>query len=557
MKKTIKIFLVIVLVVILGLEIYLYFFKSSDKQVNDNITNDINQKKGVKIDTKHLADLYTGYNSDNLTYDGVKESDQVYYTTISGLKNKTIENKVNKKIKEKIDKLKVNLDANHSVSNKIVSNFENTLSIGFCINEKDSNGKFYECDEWSSYSDSLNLDLTSGKELKITDVVNTKPVLKKQLLSKAYEDFSKKVGIVCEGGPCEIENPDYSMVEDEQFSIASKFNKEDYYFVFNPKQLQVVFNNTKIKNVQTCWDKTDGCYKAKVGGADTFVKDNYETTYTAKIDLLDLLDNLIIYDKFKTNDTIYEKDSTKIDRKFIFEKTEDDAYESGFIENDKYLVDYSLIDIFDKKFPSKVKESLLKEMITNNDKFTVYDVFGSVQSIGSYDYFVNQGGTTYDYVYYNVYQYDLDKNVFEENKKQIYIDKYSKIDTSEGPSYIYDVKTNSYNTYSYLSNYLTKKKFYYYIYDSNGNRIDTSNILNKDYLSTVIPNEWYSLGKYNNINDMVKNALIINNEEKSYPNNLVIFVSGFDTIKLKYKGNEITLSKNYSEYGNIAKQLYK
>ena len=556
MKKILKIMLPILFLIILVLEIYVYFFKSKQ-----NISNEISKKTNVqeeKIDTEHLANLYTGYNKDNLIYDVITENEQVYYTTISGLKNKNIEKNINQKIKEKIDKLKDKIDSNHSLSNDIVSNFENTLSIGFCINEKNENGKFNECSLTNDYIDSLNFDLTTGNELKITDIVNTKQSLKDQLLKQSYEDFSKYVGIVCGGGPCTLDNPDYSMVEEEQLQVASKFNKEKYYFVFDPKEIKLIFNDLNIKRIYTCWENENGSYDASVAGTPMKVKDNYQKEYTSKLELINLIDNLLIYDKFKTNDNIYEKDSTKINMKFSLELSENDGYDSDMIQSDSYLVDYSLLDTFGMNFITTAKASLLKEMITNDNKFNIYNVFGKIHTIGNYNY-LTKIGSSYNYVNYDVYQYSLDKNIFEENKKKIYVDKYNKISLEDGPYYNYDSNNKDYVTYTYLKDYLSKNKFFYYIYDINGKRVDTSNILNKEYLNKVIPDEWYSLGKYKTIDEMVKNALIIDNEKHNYPNNLVINDGYYNNngIKLKYKGKEIVLANTYNECQKVVNDLYK
>lgn len=542
MKKFLKIFLFIALIVILGIEVYFYFFARNGNQneIKDSSSNVTKKEKA----TNYEVDLYSGYNKDNLTYTDNKESEHISYKTISGLKNKKIEDEINKKIKDKVDKLKKDLPSNYLISTNINSNFENTLSIGFCRQEK-----IYENCSIGEQKAALNFDLTTGKELKLEDIVNSKDNFKQNVLDKSYEDFSKYVGIVCEGGPCEHSNPDYSVVEDEVFQIASKYNKGEYYFTYNPEYIYITFNNVKIKDVEYCYENKEGCYEIKIDGtSETIpVRDNYLNTYTAKIRLVDFYDNLAIYDKFKTDNSIYEKESTKIKRKFTL--SDQSIYsDSEMIETDNYLVDYDLIT-YETKRVDKAKNSLLKEMVSSNkDKFTIYNVFGEDRYLIA--------NNKYNYVYYDVLKYELDKNKYKDSKKQIYLDKYNKIDTTEEPIYAYEKPSYEYKTYSYLKDNFVKKQFYYYLFDKDGNEIDSSDILNKDYLSIVIPNEWYSLGSDKTIDDMVKNSLLMHDEKYSYPNNLVIYDLG-NRIKLKYKNKEISLCDDYETYGDIENMLFK
>lgn len=566
MNKNLKIFLTILLILILGIEIYLYFTKTEDSIISDN--NDVKETKEI-VNNDYKVDVFTGYSVGSLTYKEIKESKQVYYKTISGLKDKIIENKVNDKIKEKIDKLKESLDKDHSLSNVIVSNFENTISIGFCLNER-FDGDFYECDSWDSI-DALNIDLNTGNELTLLDIVNNKEIIKSKILQEANIDFSRMVAFACSDGDCAIKNPDFSMVEEEQLQIARKFNNDDYTFVFDPESISIIFNDVRIKEILECDDNEKGCYKVKAGygGEDSYtwtesVKDYYNKTYNTSLYYLDFVDNVVIYDKFRKEDNIYEKGSTKVDKKF----TLNGGYDVGeianniFIEEDNYLVDYSLsleyLNVED--IDVKIRNSLLKEMIKNNNKFTIYNVFGNSNTIRNYDY-KTKTGNDYDYVYFTVYEYQLDKNTYNQNKRQIYIDKYDKLQWGYGGTIDYRTDENDeYYTYPYLKKYLTNKKFYYYIYDKNGNELNAKDILNKDYLEEVIPSEWYTLGGYNNIDDMVKNSLIIRNTKKDFSNYLVIY-EDWHEIKLKYKGKEIVLinqeSYDYDEYENIQKKLYK
>lgn len=551
MKKILKIFIFLLLMGILSFEVYLYFFK--EERGNKTIQDDI-------VETKYLVDIYTPYNNDNLTYNDIVESDRVYYKTISGLKNKDIETIVNNKIKDKINILKNDLDSDKSLSNVIVSNFENTISIGFCYNEKNeySDTDYYDCYPYEAI-DSLNIDLTTGNEIKITDVLNSKKALKEKIVEKSYEDFVKNIGFVYGGVPSKNDEPDYSSIEDQMLQIINKYNKDDYIFIYDPISITLMFKDVDIINTEVCFDEIEGCRKTTVGDEDykedIYIKDIHEKQYVLYLELFDLLDNITIYNKFKTVDSIYEKESDIISLKF---RTKEDLINNNAFmsENEKELIDYDLLNTYEAKYNNTAKDMLLDEMEYPNSQFTIYNVYGDIYEIGYYDYRDYENSKRYNYVNYDVLKYGLDRNIYLQNKKQIYLDKYSKISDVEGIYYRQN-SDNSYQSYPYLNDYLEKQLYYYYIFDDNGKYYDTKDIMDEEYLKSVIPDEWYTIGDYKNYDSMIEDAYIMINEIHTYPNRLVIYDLSSDQIRLKYKGNVITLCNDYDDCKYLKKILYK
>jgi len=546
MKKGLKVLLIIILILVLGLEIYYY--------LNQNKTATINEKlieTPKKIDTKNLVNLYTGYNYDNLTFKIEKEEKNVIYQTINGLKDKDIENKVNAKIKEKIKNLKQQLNSKEKLYNKIVSNFENTISIAFFKNDyedpydnsKDLN-EHYLID--SEYLAVLNIDLTTGNELTIMDIINKKESLKSALVKLGYDDLYKEIGIVCEGGPCTNPEPNYSTVEDSLLSIVNQFNKNNYKFTYTPEALTLIFDDVKINNPIVC-DGEEADKNCKKYENVSINQTNYETRYGIVIPMYELADNLLIYDKFKTENNIYEKNSTLVERKFILPDSIESV--SKIIENKNSLIDYNIPGIIfeNKNFYEKIRNIAVKEVSgIKTNKFNIYNMMGKESSVGDYYY-----------VWFDVRHYSLDKSIYEQYKKRIYLDKLTLKEDEMG-NYVYNTYTDNGKKelgYEYLKKYLNKKAYLYYLLDDNGKEVYEKDILSKEYLKSVIPSEWLRLGKYHTYDELINNSLILKSEDYSYPNNLVIYIDDDSTIKLKYKGKVINLTKN-SEV-EIEEKLFK
>ena len=555
MKRVLKVLVILLLIGVLGTEIYLYFFKGDNTDNPLKISNE-------KQETKYLVDIYSGYQLNGISFKDVKEKNDVYYKTITGLKDKELERKINSKIKDKVENLKKDIDRKHNLVAGIFANYENTLSIGFCSFEKDE----YPIEDSGCYFydqfDSLNSDLTTSNYIKIEDITNAKSIIKDQIVKIGYEELSKSIGLVCGGGPCQNPDPDYSVVEDELLSLVNKFNNNDYVFVYNHDNLMLKFKNVKILSPEMCFDKvTKDCKKYKVKGIEEPVyinQNNYVTEYQLYIPFTNIVDNLTIYDKFKTNDSIYEKDGKKVNVKFF---SEDEYSHPDMIESDNSLIDYNLFYYNDEDTTDaslSVKKNLINEMkALETNKFNIYNVFGSTN-------FLNKNDEEYSYIYFDVRHYNLPERIYKNNREKIYLDKYNKVVHGGGGAGYnsYEIKNNSNPDdskfeygYEFLKDYMNRGAFFYYIYDKDGEEVQTEDFVSHDYLKSVIPDSWLSLGNYKNVEAMIKDSLIIMSEDYSYPDKLVIFDYGGDVI-LKYKGKQIKLTNDNVDYDEIAEQLY-
>ncbi len=555
MKKG-KIIVLIILIILIGIETF-WFLYNKDERINGSGLSQPMIDEVDKNDEKYIVDLFTPYDLNSLEYKEMKE-DNITYHIISGLKNKEIEENINKKIKDKIFSLKNknSEEINYSFYTNIVGSFENVLSMEFIVKVPKTN---FWGDEYFKdiVEDVYNCDLNTGDELSITDLVLNKSILRSELANNAMEKIYKNIGFVCSGGPCANPEPDYGKVEDSALAIVNQYNKGNYLFTFTEGGINLYFNDVIVPNPKEYYDIDGNDYKkCKEYKSDYDVEekryicqDDYDIGYTTFIQYYKMADNVIIYDKYKSEDNIFTKDRERINRKFMKTNTGNDwtMYEV-MEENNNSLVDYNLntFNFFDgdEKVLDELKNKLIQETSElKKDKFNIYNVNGSVENFRDDRY----------YVYFEVTHYNLEKEKYLENKKQIYIDKYEKMfvgNIDEEMSY----KTE----YDYLDEYLTKKAYYFYIIDKNGKEYNTRDLLNSDFnFGDYIPNEWLNLGEYKSISDLVDSSFLMINEKAKFPDRLVIYDDGGVTLKLKYKELEAELGNEYIEKENIRDIMYK
>ena len=119
---------------------------------------------------------YTGYYNENNLYTEklyIDEEQYFSYIKISGLKDKSLEEKINKKLYDLVNE---QMDKGYTrIHSYVPLNAFNILSV-YIDAYKDSN---------SDYK-TINIDLTTGKEITLSDIVNTKNLIKP--ISHAYYD---------------------------------------------------------------------------------------------------------------------------------------------------------------------------------------------------------------------------------------------------------------------------------------------------------------------------------------------------------------------------------
>lgn len=545
-----KTFLIVLFIILLGVESYFLF--NSKKTPNKESTNN---KKEIVFDEnnkKYLVDVTTPYKENGLEFTVKEKSKNIYYT-ISGLKDKSIEDKINQKIEEKIQKLEEKYQGEEKyITGKIVGNFENILSIVFLTSDY-YNDYYYETEEdcYESYpygyEETLNIDLNTGEEFDLGDVLLKDSTLREILIAEITENAFRTVGL-----SYYLDRKDYSLVEDSVYSIINQYNKGNYIFSISPTHLSFHFNDVHFQN-PTLFDgaeSPEGLYDCETTGEGeysyTVCYDAYDTEYEIAIPLYPLVDDVIIYDRFKSEESLFQNDSKEIQLKFTFEHgddSDDEYVNHSFSSQENLFVDYDLEYYYEQmESAENLKNLVVKESSALNRKngYNILNLNGHYTFIGSYDY-----------IYYNVSSYNIDKDTFEKNKKDIYLNKFTKEN----------------HKYDFLKKYLYSEGFYFYLFNRDGEEVDVTDVLSDRYdFSAVIPEEWYSLGEYKNAEEMLNHALIMVNEDMEFPNRLVIYdgiqrdalVQYDETtqIVLKYKGRKKVLADGGEAAIALSEKLY-
>ena len=262
----------------------------------------IGTKKNQKYNQNDLKIIYQDTNYEGLEYKTLR---------INGLKNKEIENKINKELEEIEDEIRKKLvsasgeQENAYLSSNVNANYSNILSVTFYGSKSDS--KYVPQINIEKF---LNYDLTTGNKIKLEDLFlpGTDIDLYAQndiYKQKLHDSFSKKNIFF---------NPDYWQSGELQY-VLDEVDEIDFIKQYN-----------KYKN-----SKKD-FYLTTTGIGISYSKDgNYGDVY---IKYMDCLDNLVVYTKFLTKESIFERDDIGLKDLYVCSSVVDQNDQSVYLIKD-------------------------------------------------------------------------------------------------------------------------------------------------------------------------------------------------------------------------------
>ena len=261
--------------------------KSLTEQYDENDLKiiDISDKKGTRT-PKYDWDTNTG-------------KINIEYIQIDGLKNTSIENKINNEIKNLVYSLYDNSELDDSKIDYIgiyayyAANFGNTLSLNI------SKSIYYKDDdaEFNSTNYTLNYNLTTGNKIKFIDLF-TNSSLKNALIQSIYDDVvSNYTYIDSPDGTIDMSKADLSTVEEETYILLNKLmnNLDNITFYYTPSYI-------------------------------------YIYDYELSITMSNIYSNIAIYNRFKTTESIFDGTYEGNKNMFVFSKR--NSYED--IQYSKY-----------------------------------------------------------------------------------------------------------------------------------------------------------------------------------------------------------------------------
>lgn len=288
--------------------------QSNDNTVEEGENNDITEdevKKDVEDKIYGLTSYTETYNENPIEIKEMKQ-DENNYIQIDGLKNKTIQANINKKLQN----IAFGFEQGKADIPDVTANFANILSVQFINLHTNDNGYGIK---------TANIDLTTGEEIPIDKVfVSSAPFnsyLKEALCKnlawhELYEDYE---GVEKYDAMQHMDNIDFSKYEDKVLKFVKKYEekKEDIEYLILPRGI-VIYG---------------------------LMDDETEDVY---IEFFDRLEEVAIYKRYLTKESIFEKSNSE--RKNIIVLTKNSLIDGrggnlnyGKIENNIFVEEVFMV----------------------------------------------------------------------------------------------------------------------------------------------------------------------------------------------------------------------
>lgn len=178
---------------------------------------------------------------------------EISYEKVSGLKDKSVEDAINKEIEEQTLALKSKLDEYPKydriyISSYVTANFSDVLSIAIDYSLIDIDGDA-DADDYNIYKTiGLNYRLDTGEKLKFEDLFRKDTSIKNILSQALYEAFawqhaySEDVDMTNN-----FNKTDYGYIENQTFKALAEYNKNpDIDFYFYPNTIYATIRDFKF-----------------------------------------------------------------------------------------------------------------------------------------------------------------------------------------------------------------------------------------------------------------------------------------------------------------------
>lgn len=249
--------------------------------------NQENKSNGNKEEQEKTLDLNGTYNENDIIISENAEifnSVEIQIPQISGLKNKDIETKVNNSIREKIySSLKEYSDIEY-MSFYTNANFSNVLSIICTCGLKDDWKEIY-----------LNYELINGEELKLDDLLSKNTDIY-TVVRKAFYRAAAGSAVMNE----DIEEPKYDPTTNTWYIYRYEWNTSTESS--EKKKVEFVIDEDEVaQNIANFINSSRKDFFFSSQGV-------YLKTYNYFVNFTDIADNIVIYDKYLTDESLYERE---------------------------------------------------------------------------------------------------------------------------------------------------------------------------------------------------------------------------------------------------------
>lgn len=341
------------------------------------------------------------------------EKVEIRYYQISGLKNKGVENKINKEIEQLAlncykDKIKnLNEVVNIQISMWEASNFADTISFELSYYAKIDN----DDDDFYQGTQGLNYDLNTGEKITIDKVFTSDAPIENVLRKSAY--YSLIENHVEESLAGDLTVLDYGNIEDDIAEIIYAYKSGKITeFYYTPREIYMFHDDRTIT-----------------------------------IDMKDYSEYIAIYNRYLSKESLYENDNIGIKNIYTLARRYKDVfYYENYQNENNYFIDISIdfqsaeSDEFAKRIVDdkiveieKEIEKVKQKVSENPDNFYILNYYMSVYT--GEEWSLQQTLTNYSE---RGNTYEMTVHDFEENIEPIIMNYNRQEESGAVPDYVYD-----------------------------------------------------------------------------------------------------------------------
>lgn len=420
MFKTTKakvIFVVIFCVICIAITLGLILYKNIDIDQYSLEDNNLADEDGAQQKDVEGIDLKGTYNENDLTIQEkrvTKEKIEISYCQIYGLKDKIIQDNINKELesvalnfyREKVKDLDEVINVSVNMMNK--GNFANTISfeISYVAKIDDDADGFYQDSKGLSYN------LTTGEEMTIDKLFTSDAPMKDILRKSAY--YSLIQNNLEDNLSGDLVVSDYGDIEDEIVIFINQYQKGKIKgFYFSPKYIYIYYDEDSV----------------------------------ITIDMKEYADYIAIYNRYLTDETIFETNNIGLKNLYtLSERYTVDYRYTNYEKGSNYFIDINIdnVDGEENEFSQKLLQDKIKEIeaeiektksIANRDSSQFY-----ILNYYMYIYTIEESSIQQILTYCQTTgnSYEVTVHDFEENLEPVIIDCNRAKLSGELPNYIYD-----------------------------------------------------------------------------------------------------------------------
>ena len=416
MFKTTKsklIFVIIFSIICITITTFLVLYKNIDiEDKNSDVEEQVAENKEKDFSG---IDLKGKYNQNDIAIEkkkATKEKVEINYCQISGLKDKNIQDKINKEIeqvalnsyKDKVKELNEVVNVNVNVWN--FANFANTVSfyVDYYAKIDDDTDNCYQ----GQFG--LNYDLTTGNKITLDKVFTSDAPIENILSNSAYYSLVHTRTEENLSGDFVVNN--YGDIEEEILEIINLYKENKLLeFYYTPNNISIIYEDNKVINIK----------------------------------MKDYAEYIAIYNRYLTSEEIYESNNVGFKNLYtLTNKSRDYVYYINYQNEKNYLIEINILNGSEDEFVKTILDQKIKELENEVQRIkTLASQYSNNFYILNYylyaytgeDWQTKQNRTSLEM---RGNSYEITLHDFEENIEPIIIE-YNRSISEEGiaPDYVY------------------------------------------------------------------------------------------------------------------------